>query len=182
MCGFSTSILIIALISRSPSSQLMSQMEKGVGSTIMPGVEMFYWVCWWKSFGGPTGLFPRKGLTGRSSHCCSTELPQLFAQELALSAVNTEIEHRSETSQGFCLKTLPSSVYNNNMGRWAGVSQQRSEGGFNPQVSVLNGSKFLLSGRPGALSEVLSLLTSGMALEWGELQVCVSPPGRWNKS
>lgn len=34
-----------------------------------------------------------------------------LAQELALSGANTEIEHRSETSLGFCLKTLLSSVY-----------------------------------------------------------------------
>lgn len=35
----------------------------------------------------------------------------LSSQELVLSGVNTEVEHRSETSLGFCLKTLPSSVY-----------------------------------------------------------------------
>lgn len=31
----------------------MSQMEKGVRSTIMPGVQMLYWDCWWKRFVGP---------------------------------------------------------------------------------------------------------------------------------
>lgn len=60
--------------------------------------------------------------------------------------------------------------------------QQRCEGGVNPQGSVINGSKFLLTRRPGALNEVFYLLSSGMALEWGELQVCVSPPERWNIS
>lgn len=36
--------------------------------------------------------------------------------------------------------------------------------------------------KAGALNEVFYLLSSGMALEWGELQVCVSPPERWNIS
>ncbi|RMB91778.1 hypothetical protein DUI87_32008 [Hirundo rustica rustica] len=50
--------------------------------------------------------------------------------------------------------------------------------------TVINRSKFLLTERPGALDEVFYLLSSGIALGWAELQVCVSllEDGIWVKS